>query len=68
MSKWSVSYYNEWDNSVELFQGTKSECERWYENNIEECESLDAFCTPDSDKVYELNHRGVYYDAPMYYE
>ena len=68
--KWQVAYFNDWNNTIVLFRGTESECERWYEKNIDECESVDAFCCPasDSDSEYKFNHRNVYYDAPMYYE
>lgn len=56
--KWAVSYMNDWNNPVSLFRGTEEECNQWYEENIEECESCDAFCSPasDPDKVYYFNH------------
>lgn len=68
--KWTVSYLNEWDNTIELFRGTESECEQWYEDHIDQCENTDAFSSPvsDPDSEYKFNHRNVYYDAPMYYD
>jgi hypothetical protein len=68
--KWTVSYLNDWNNTIVLFRGTESQCKEYYEDHIEVCESVDAFCCPaiDPDSEYKYNHRAVYYDAPMYYE
>jgi hypothetical protein len=70
-SKWEVMYMNDWNNPVVLFRGTEEECNQWYEENIEECESCDAFCSPvsDSDVVYDWNHKLVYmqdYDLGLF--
>lgn len=56
--KWAVSYMNDWNNTIELFRGTESQCKEYYEEHIYQCESTDAFCSPvsDPDKVYYFNH------------
>jgi hypothetical protein len=41
-----VGFFNEWDNFVELFRGTETQCEEYYEENIEECEEWDAIISP----------------------
>jgi len=67
--KWQVAYFNDWNNTIVLFRGTESQCKDYCEKHYYECESVDAFCSPyDHEKEYDFNHRGVYYDAPMYYE
>lgn len=65
-----VCYYNEWDNPIELYRGTEAQCGEWFENNIDQCEEVDAYINEvyALDRAYDFNHRVQYYDAPMYYE
>ena len=41
-----VGFINEWGNLVELFRGTETQCGKYYEENIEECEEWDAIISP----------------------
>ena len=55
--RWAVMYINDWDNPVELFRGTGSQCEQWYEDHIAKCEELGAFCSPVSDPECDRDFR-----------
>lgn len=56
--RWGVGYINDWNQLVVLFRGTEAQCSHWYEDNVDLCEELDAFCSPvsDNENVYKFNH------------